>query len=55
MLGGNIKGVTRVLTTTIALESSKGDLATSFALSIVLLAVALTLNALAGEFRRARL
>ena len=55
MLGGNIKGVSRVLTTTIALESSKGDLATSFALSIVLLAVALTLNALAEEFRRARL
>jgi hypothetical protein len=39
MVGGNIDGVTRVMTTAIALETSKGDLALALALGIVLLAV----------------
>lgn len=44
MLGANISGVTRVLTTAIALETGKGDLGLSFALSFILLAVVLSLN-----------
>lgn len=44
MLGGNIRGFTRVLTTAIALETSKGDFGLSFALSIILLTVVITLN-----------
>jgi len=44
MLGANISGVTRVLTTAIALETSKGELGLSFALSFILLIVVLGLN-----------
>jgi tungstate transport system permease protein len=44
MVGGNIKGFTRVMTTTIALETMKGNFATGIALGIVLIAVALVLN-----------
>ena len=44
MLGANIKGITRVLTTAIALETAKGELGLSFALSFILLFVVLTLN-----------
>lgn len=44
MLGANISGVTRVLTTAIALETSKGELGLSFALSFILLLVVLGLN-----------
>jgi tungstate transport system permease protein len=44
MLGANISGVTRVLTTAIALETSKGELGLSFALSFILLIVVLLLN-----------
>ena len=39
IVGGNIDGVTRVMTTAIALETSKGDLPLALALGIVLLAV----------------
>lgn len=39
MLGGNIRGITRVLTTTIALETSRGEIVLSIALAIVLLAI----------------
>jgi ABC-type tungstate transport system substrate-binding protein len=46
IVGGNIDGVTRVMTTTIALETSKGDLALALALGLVLLAVVGALNAL---------
>jgi len=46
IVGGNIDGVTRVMTTTIALETSKGDLPLALALGIVLLAVVGLLNAL---------
>jgi tungstate transport system permease protein len=44
MLGANISGLTRVLTTAIALETSKGELGLSFALSFILLIVVLILN-----------
>jgi ABC-type tungstate transport system substrate-binding protein len=44
VVGGNIDGVTRVMTTAIALETSKGDLALALALGLVLLAVVALLN-----------
>jgi len=47
MVGGNIDHVTRVMTTTIALEVSKGDLALALALGIVLLSISITIGALA--------
>ena len=46
IVGGNIDGVTRVMTTAIALETSKGDLPLALALGLVLLGVVLLLNAL---------
>jgi tungstate transport system permease protein len=45
IVGGNIDGVTRVMTTTITLETSKGDLALALALGLVLIAIVLLLNA----------
>ncbi|MFD1709968.1 ABC transporter permease [Ottowia sp. GY511] len=51
IVGGNIDGFTRVMTTAIALETSKGDLPLALALGIVLLAVVLLLNALIGWLR----
>ncbi len=51
IVGGNIDGFTRVMTTAIALETSKGDLALSIALGIVLMALILGLNALAYGLR----
>jgi tungstate transport system permease protein len=44
MVGGNILDSTRTMTTTIALETSKGDLALGFALGLILLSVALAVN-----------
>jgi tungstate transport system permease protein len=44
IVGGNINHVTRVMTTTIALETSKGDLALALALGIVLIVLALSIN-----------
>lgn len=44
IVGGNIKHVTRVMTTAIALETSKGDLALALALGLVLIALALGVN-----------
>lgn len=44
MVGGNIKGFTRTLTTTISLESSKGDIELSLALGIILIIIALVVN-----------
>jgi ABC-type tungstate transport system substrate-binding protein len=46
IVGGNIDGYTRVMTTTIALETSKGDLPLALALGMVLLAVVALLNVL---------
>lgn len=55
IVGGNIDGVTRVMTTAIALETSKGDLALALALGLILIAIALSLNAGAAAIRlRAR-
>jgi len=52
MVGGNIKWHTRTITTAIALETAKGDFAMGLALGIVLLGIALTLNALLILARR---
>ena len=46
IVGGNIAHVTRVMTTAIALETSKGDLALALALGVVLLLISLGINAL---------
>ena len=51
IVGGNIDGVTRVMTTAIALETSKGDLPLALALGIILLTLVLALNALAYAIR----
>ena len=45
VVGGNIDHLTRVMTTAIALETSKGDLALALGLGIVLMAIALGINA----------
>jgi tungstate transport system permease protein len=47
IVGGNIDGVTRVMTTAIALETSKGDLPLALGLGIVLVTIVLALNAAA--------
>ncbi len=47
IVGGNIDHVTRVMTTSIALETSKGDLTLALGLGIVLLVLALSVNATA--------
>ncbi len=44
MLGGNIRGYTRTMTTAIALETSKGEFAFALALGVVLMSVALLVN-----------
>jgi tungstate transport system permease protein len=54
VVGGNIEGFTRVMTTAIALETSKGDLPLALALGIVLLAVVLLLNAVIALVKRWR-
>ena len=54
IVGGNIDGFTRVMTTSIALETSKGDLPLALALGIVLLAVVLLLNGAIALLRRWR-
>jgi len=53
IVGGNIDGVTRVMTTTIALETSKGDLPLALGLGIVLIAIVLALNAGAHMIKEA--
>ena len=44
MVGGNIRGFTRVLTTAISLETSKGDIELAAALGVILLLLALSIN-----------
>ncbi|MFC1951765.1 ABC transporter permease [Chloroflexota bacterium] len=44
MVGGNIRGFTRVITTAISLETSKGDFELSIALGIILVSIALIIN-----------
>jgi tungstate transport system permease protein len=53
IVGGNIDGVTRVMTTAIALETSKGDLPLALGLGLVLLAIVLALNVIAHLTREA--
>lgn len=45
IVGGNIAGYTRVMTTTIALETDKGNFELALALGIILLAISFTINA----------
>jgi tungstate transport system permease protein len=51
IVGGNIDGVTRVMTTAIALETTKGDLPLALSLGIVLVLVVLTLNLIAQSLK----
>jgi len=53
IVGGNIEGFTRVMTTAIALETSKGDLPLALALGMVLMAVVLAVNGLVQLLRDA--
>ncbi len=53
IVGGNIEGYTRVMTTAIALETSKGDLPLAIALGLVLMTIVVTVNALAQGLRGA--
>ena len=53
IVGGNINHVTRVMTTSIALETSKGNLELALALGIVLLLIALLVNAAVMTLRSA--
>jgi len=54
MLGGNIVGWTRVLTTTIALETGRGNLTIAIALSIILLLIVFAISTLTNLIRRRR-
>ena len=51
IVGGNIDHLTRVMTTAIALETSRGDLALALALGIVLITIALSVNAMVMMLR----
>jgi tungstate transport system permease protein len=51
VVGGNIDGVTRVMTTAIALETSKGDLPLALGLGIILIGLVLLVNAAAFAVR----
>jgi tungstate transport system permease protein len=53
IVGGNIDGYTRTMTTAIALETSKGNLPLAIGLGLVLIAIVLAVNALAWAVRRA--
>ena len=58
IVGGNIDGVTRVMTTSIVLETSKGNLPMALGLGIILLALVTMINAIAhmiGETAKRRL
>lgn len=52
IVGGNIEHVTRVMTTAIALETSKGDLALALALGLILIAIAVAVNAMVNLLKR---
>jgi len=51
MIGGNIRGYTRVLTTSIALETSMGNLELSMALGMILISISLVINLLLNRFQ----
>lgn len=52
IVGGNIEGFTRTMTTAIALETSKGNLPLALGLGLVLITIVLAVNALAWSIRR---
>ena len=52
IVGGNIDHLTRVMTTAIALETSKGDLGMALALGVILMTIAIAVNLAAGVLRR---
>jgi tungstate transport system permease protein len=52
VVGGNIEGFTRTMTTAIALETSKGDLPLAIGLGLVLIAIVIVISALAWMARR---
>jgi len=52
MVGGNIRGFTRVITTAISLETSKGDLELSIALGIILISIALMVNIILNRIQQ---
>jgi len=54
IVGGNINHLTRVMTTAIALETSRGELAMALALGMILLFIALSVNALVSGVRHHR-
>ncbi|HVV79704.1 MAG TPA: ABC transporter permease [Pseudolabrys sp.] len=53
IVGGNIDGFTRTMTTAIALETSKGDLPLALSLGFVLIGIVIVINGLAWGIRRA--
>jgi len=52
MLGGNIHGLTRLLTTAIALETARGDIAFSIALGVILVSIVYALSIILNYLRR---
>ena len=52
MVGGNIRGFTRVITTAISLETSKGDIELSIALGLILILLALIANILLNRIQQ---
>ena len=52
MVGGNIRGFTRVITTAISLETSKGDIELSIALGIILIFIALVVNIIMNRIQQ---
>jgi tungstate transport system permease protein len=52
MIGGNIRGFTRVITTAISLETSKGELELALALGIILLIIALVINLMLNRIQQ---
>ncbi len=53
MVGGNVQGETRVITTAIVLETRRGRFATAMALGLILLAIAFTANAFITRIQQA--
>jgi tungstate transport system permease protein len=53
MVGGNIEGFTRTMTTTIALETSKGNLPLAMGLGLILIFIIVLINVMAWSMRRA--
>ncbi|CAA9332533.1 MAG: Tungstate ABC transporter, permease protein, partial [uncultured Microvirga sp.] len=51
VVGGNIAGSTRTMTTAISLETQKGDLPLALALGFVLIGIVIAVNGLAGSLR----